>query len=466
MSYLTPDFLLQNPTGRSLYHTVAAALPIIDFHNHIDPAAVATNRAFQTIQEAWVSGDPYKHRAMRICGVPERLITGDAPDFEKFMTWAKCLKKTVGNPLFHWSCLELHTIFGIDAILDEDNAPGIWTQANALLSTDAYRARAILEKFRVERLCTSDDLADSLVAHQSMVDQNTSVACLPSLRGDSIVAFGQATFQPWLATIGQQTGMTITDLASFQMAIKQRLDFFACCGCLLADHSFDSGFQYVTTSESDASVLFANQLAGQSLTADGHMRLQSYLLYFLGQQYARRHWRMQLHIGAFRYTSTRLRNQVGGAGGFAAIGHPADIAALSRFLDDLDITDHLPKTILYTLNPADNAAFASLTGSFSADGIAGKIQFGPAWWYNDHAQGITEQLTTLAHYGLLSSAIGMTTDSRSIFSMTRHDYYRRILCNLVGGWAETGHLPNDPQPLADLIEAISYKNAKNWLSND
>ena len=463
MAFLNDNFLLDNAVGRSLYHDVAAGLPIIDFHNHIDPAAVATNRAFQTIQDVWVSGDPYKHRAMRICGVPERLITGDAPDFDKFMAWAGCLKKTIGNPLFHWSCMELQTIFGIDDVLDEHNAADIWAQTNALLATDAFRAQAILEKFRVELLCTSDDLADSLVHHQSIAEQAGSLRCLPSLRGDSIVAFSQPTFRPWLATLGQQTGIEITDLNSFRQAIEIRLDFFNTCGCLLADHSFDSGFQYVTTSESDASALFDKLLTGQSLRPEEYIQLQSHMLCFLGQQYARRQWRMQLHIGAFRYTSTRLRNKVGGAGGFAAIGHTADIAILSRFLDDLDVSESLPKTILYTLNPADNAAFASLTGSFSEDGVPGKIQFGPAWWYNDHYLGIMEQLTTLANYGLLSTAIGMTTDSRSIFSMTRHDYYRRILCNLVGAWAESGKLPNDQSLLANLIEDLSYNNAKNWM---
>ena len=215
ITILHDDFLLRNDRGRSLYHEVAAGLPIIDLHNHIDPATVATNRTFGTIQEAWVSGDPYKHRAMRICGVPERLITGDAPDAEKFMAWARCVKKTIGNPLFHWSCMELQTIFGIDDVLDERNAPAIWEQTNALLATDDFRAWTILERFRVERLCTSDDLADSLTHHRSMAEQNNAMECLPSLRGDSIVAFAQPTFQTWLAKISEQTGIDITDLASF-----------------------------------------------------------------------------------------------------------------------------------------------------------------------------------------------------------------------------------------------------------
>ncbi len=466
MKFITNDFLLYNATGRGLYHEVAAGLPIVDFHNHIDPKAVADNKAFRNLNEVWVAHDPYKHRAMRICGVPEYLITGNAPDFDKFMAWAKCLKKTVGNPLFHWSCMELRTIFGIEEILNESNAAAIWEQANGFLAENDFQAQAILQKFNVELLCTSDDLADSLEYHQAFAAQEVGFECLPSLRGDSILAFGQDAFWPWLEKIERQTEVKITDLDSYKKAIEIRLDFFMKCGCLLSDHSFDSGFRYLPIDEAQATVLFQKVLNEKTLDEESVVKLQSHLLYFLGKEYAKREWKMQLHIGAFRYTSSMLRDKVGGAGGFAAIGHTADIASICLLLDDLDVAVSLPKTILYTLNPADNAAFASITGSFSEDGVAGKIQFGPAWWYNDHYQGITDQIKTLASYGLLSTAIGMTTDSRSIFSMTRHDYYRRILCNLLGEWVETGLLPQDEELLQGLIGDISYYNIKNWLSNE
>ena len=462
--FIDTNFLLHNATGRTLYHEVAAGLPIVDFHNHIDPAAVATNRQFGNIQEAWIAGDPYKHRAMRICGVPERLITGDADDFEKFKAWAKCLKKTLGNPLFHWSCMELRSIFGIEEILDENNAAGIWEKANALLATEAYAAQAILQKFKVKLLCTSDDLADSLEHHRAIAQSESTLQCLPSLRGDSIIAFGQGSFFVFLEKIKKLTDVEINNLDSYKKAIISRLDFFKESGCLLADHSFDSGFRYIGADEKEASNFFDILLNKKPLDTEKSIKLQSHLLVFLGKEYRKRNWGLQLHIGAFRYTSTRLRNKVGGAGGFAAIGRTADIASLSRLLDDLDKENSLPRMILYTLNPADNAAFASLTGSFSEDGVAGKIQFGPAWWYNDHYQGITDQLKTLASYGLLPTAIGMTTDSRSIFSMTRHDYYRRILCNLLGEWTESGQVPNDDSLLKNLVEDISYNNTKNWLS--
>ncbi len=464
--FIDTDFLLYNATGRTLYHEVAAGLPIVDFHNHIDPAAVATNRQFGNIQEAWVAGDPYKHRAMRICGVPEQLITGDAHDFDKFKAWAKCLKSTVGNPLFHWSCMELQTIFGIEEILDENNASEIWEKANAMLATEGFRAQAILQKFKVELLCTSDDLADSLEHHRAIADSESTLQCLPSLRGDSIIAFGQDSFFVFLEKIKKLADDEISDLDSYKKAIVKRLDFYKESGCLLADHSLDSGFKYLACDEKEAADFFNIILNKKLLNPDKTIQLQSHLLLFLGTEYRKRNWGLQLHIGAHRYTSTRLRGLAGGAGGFAAIGRMADIASISRLLDDLDKEESLPKTVLYTLNPADNAAFASLTGSFAEDGVAGKIQFGPAWWYNDHYQGITEQLKTLASYGLLPTAIGMTTDSRSIFSMTRHDYYRRILCNLIGEWAEFGQMPDDEKLLKNFIEDISYKNAKNWLSTN
>ncbi len=464
--FINTDFLLYNATGRALYHEVAAGLPIVDFHNHIDPAAVATNRQFDNLHEAWVAGDPYKHRAMRICGIPERLITGDAPDFEKFTAWAKSLKSTLGNPLFHWSCMELQTIFGIDEILDENNAKEIWEKANVLLATEQYAAQAILQKFKVELLCTSDDLADSLEHHRAIAESESTLQCLPSLRGDSIIAFGQGTFFVFLEKIKAQTGIEITDLESYKKSIVSRLDFFKESGCLLADHSLDSGFKYLACDKKEASDFFGNILNKKPLDPEKTTKLQSHLLFFLGKEYQKRNWSLQLHIGAFRHTSTRLRKMAGGAGGFAAIGRTADIASLTRLLDDLDIENSLPRIIFYTLNPADNAAFASLTGSFAEDGVPGKVQFGPAWWYNDHYQGITEQIKTLASYGLLSTAIGMTTDSRSIFSMTRHDYYRRILCNLVGEWVESGQVPDNENLLKNLVEDISYNNIKNWLSNE
>ncbi|GGM90143.1 uronate isomerase [Dyadobacter beijingensis] len=456
---ITPDFLLTNDTAKALFERVAA-LPIIDFHNHIDPKPLSVNMRFENIYQLWVQNDPYKHRAMRIYGLPEELITGtQTSDYEKFTAWAQCMMHTAGNPLFHWSCMELQRVFGISALLKPSNARQIWEMANALLATDGFGALDILKRFNVEMLCTSDDLLDELAHHALLKDQQSEVSCLPSLRGDSIL-----TFQPdWIARLQAICEVEITNLESYKNAIIKRLDFFDLAGCLLSDHSLDSGFKYVTTQEPEASALFVKVLRGQSLGPEQLISLQSHLLHFLGQQYANRRWKMQLHIGANRFTSSNLRRRLGAAGGYASIGNTVDVHSVSRLLDDLDIQDNLPKTILYTLNPADNAVFASLTGSFSEDGVRGKVQFGPAWWYNDHYEGIAEQLVTLSSYGLLSTSIGFTTDSRSILSFSRHEYYRRILCNLIGTWAEDGKLPDDLEFLGQLAADISYNNIKTWI---
>lgn len=456
---LTQDFLLTNTTAKALFQQVAA-LPVIDFHNHIDPKPLAVNMRFENIYRLWVQNDPYKHRAMRIYGLPEALITGtEASDYDKFAAWAECMLHTAGNPLFHWSCMELQQVFGISELLKPSNARQIWENANALLATDGFGALDILKRFNVESLCTSDDLLDDLAQHALLADRNTGIHCLPSLRGDSIVAFQTH----WVMRLQTISRIEITDLKSYKNAVVNRLDFFDRAGCLLSDHSLDSGFRYVSTQETEAEALFAKVALGQSLSPEHLTRLQSHLLHFLGREYALRRWKMQLHIGANRFTSTNLRNRLGPAGGYASIGNTADVHSISRLLDELDIQNSLPKTILYTLNPADNAVFASLTGSFAEDGVRGKVQFGPAWWYNDHFEGIVQQLLTLSSYGLLSTSIGFTTDSRSILSFSRHEYYRRILCNLIGTWAEEGKLPNDPEWLGQLVSDISYNNIRNWI---
>lgn len=453
------DFLLTSDFGKKLYHDVAASLPVIDPHNHIDPAALATNKKFDNIYQLWVQHDPYKHRAMRIYGIAEDLITGNKPDYEKFVAWASCFPSTVGNPLFHWSCMELKSLFGITDLLTPATAQQIWDKANALLQQDDFTALQIIKRFGVELLCTSDDLNDSLEHHISLANQQAGLTCLPSLRGDSIISFNQ----PWLQKLQALTSVDVVDLATYEAAITTRLNFFDEVGCLLSDHSLDSGFTYIICDSATATGLFKKVLDRQALTNEELIALQSYLLHFLGVQYAQRKWKLQLHIGAFRYTSSVLRSKVGPAGGYACIGSTAHVPSLCLFLDELDKQGALPKTIFYTLNPADNAVFASITGSYSEDGVQGKVQFGPAWWYNDHYEGIHQQLIALSSYGLLATAIGMTTDSRSIVSFIRHDYYRRILCNLLGGWVEEGKLPEDWALLSTMVENISYNNIKSWI---
>jgi glucuronate isomerase len=458
------DFLLMNDYGKRLYHGVAASLPVIDPHNHIDPAALASDKRFDNIHQLWVQNDPYKHRAMRIYGIAEELITGNKPEYEKFLAWATCFPSTIGNPLFHWSCMELKSLFGITDILTPSNAQHVWDKANDLLKQDKFTAFNIVKGFGVELLCTSDDLNDTLEHHLALAkQQQPGITCLPSLRADSIISFNTASFATWLEKLQALTSLNVTDLDTYKAAVINRLNFFNEAGCLLSDHSLDSSFTYTTCDSATATSIFKKVLAKEVLSNERLIALQSYLLHFLGTEYAKRKWKMQLHIGAYRYTSSVLRSKVGPAGGYACIGSSADVQSLCLFLDELDKEGALPKTILYTLNPADNAVFASITGSYSEDGVHSKVQFGPAWWYNDHYEGILQQLIALSSYGLLSTAIGMTTDSRSIISFIRHDYYRRILCNLLGSWVEEGKLPDDWELVSTMIKNISYNNIKSWI---
>jgi len=457
------DFLLTTAMGKMLYHEVAAKLPIIDPHNHLDPAMLAENKPFAGIYELWVEKDPYKHRAMRICGVEEALITGNAPAYEKFAAWAGCCPATAGNPLYHWSAMELQQLFGIDKALSSDTSRETWEVANEYLQKEQVGAIDLLRKFKVEKLCTSDDLLDTLAHHSIVASTQESVQCLPSLRGDSILAFEQPGFSKWLQQLSDITTTPINHLEDYTVAINQRLDFFNTAGCLLSDHSLDSGFAYSSTDSYTAAPLFERVLQQQSLTPAEKVQLQSYLLQFLGEAYAARQWGMQLHIGAYRYTSSVLRAKLGPAGGYACIGNTLDVPSLCSLLDDLDKNGSLPKTILYTLNPADNAVLASITGSYAQDGVQGKIQYGPAWWYNDHFDGITDQLKALSSYGLLSTSIGMTTDSRSLLSFVRHEYYRRILCNFLGEQVASGRLPKDESLLAGIVQQVCYDNIKQWL---
>lgn len=462
--FIHDDYFLQKPLAKELYHMHAKDLPVIDFHNHLNPGHLVTNRKFANLAEAWVLSDPYKHRAMRICGVDENGITGDAPDKDKFLNWAKTLPKTLGNPLFLWSALELKRIFGIDEILKEKNAPEIWEQCNLQLQSEGFGAADILRKFKAETVCTSDDLLDDLTDHRQATEKS-GIRVFPSLRGDSIVGFDLPSFKNWFEKLQEKLNQPIQNLDDYKMAILLELKRFRDAGCRLSDHSLDSGFVFDFPSDTAASHIFKKWMDGNELTEEDFIRLKNHLLFFLSEEYAKYNWILQLHIGAHRYTSSRLRRLAGPAGGFATIGNSCDITGLCTFFDGLEKNGNLPKVILYTLNPADNEAFATLTGSYSEDGVPGKIQFGPAWWYNDHYEGIRKQLTALSSHGILSQFIGMTTDSRSVFSFSRHEYFRRVLCNQIATWVDEGNLPNNKELLVKLVRDISYFNSKNWIFN-
>ena len=462
-SLVHDDFLLRSGTARRLYRDFASPAPIIDYHCHLDPRDLAADRRFETIAQLWVTGDPYKHRAMRIAGVPERLITGAASDREKFDSWAATVPQTLGNPLHHWTALELKRYFNLDEPLTAATAQRTWDACNARLAEPGFTARGLLAQRGVACVCTSDRLLDDLSPHVQMAREGGALRMLPSLRSYDVVAVEAPEFPAWVRQLGEATGGAIPDYDAFRAAVGRRLDVFGAAGCRLADHGLDD-FSYVAVSDADTAALFARRLGGEVLSTVDGMRLRSGLLRFLGGEYARRGWIMQLHLGAQRRTSSRLRRLAGPAGGYAGIGSACDLPSLIAWLDDLETGGVLPRTILYPLHPGHFAPLAVLAGSFVEEGVPGKIQLGPAWWFNDHAAGMRAQLEAIANYGLLAVFIGMTTDSRSLLSMARHDYFRRVFCDWLGEQAEAGAMPSDLNELGSLVRAVSSENARRYLS--
>ncbi|RUT67983.1 glucuronate isomerase [Flavobacterium cupreum] len=463
--FLGPNYFLESPTAVFLFHEIAQALPIVDYHNHINVSHLASNKKFSNIAELWVCSDPYKHRSMRINGVAEHYISGAASDEEKFFHWAKTFPKTMGNPLFHWSYLELKNIFGIQELLTEESAPRIWDTCNRLLEQDDFSARALMEKYNVETFCTSDNWFDDLKVHKE-ASLGSKFTVLPSLRCDLALHTDSWESSQFLQQLSQHSSISIDGFSDFKAALRFQLDYFHENGCRLADQALDAGFTFKIVSEQKAAELFAKVLDHKELSFEEKTQLQCFILLFLGGEFASLGWTMQLHVGAQRYTSSRLRSMAGAAGGYASIGSAACITSICSLLDRLEQNNSLPNTLLFTLNPSDNEAFATLTGSFAQDGMPGKIQFGPAWWFNDHIEGIKSQLLASANYSLLSRFVGMTTDSRSILSFSRHDYFRRILCNIIGDWVEKGLLPKDNIYLKELITDICYTNSKKMISNE
>jgi glucuronate isomerase len=462
-AFIHGDVLLGTKTARTLYHEFAAGLPIIDYHCHLDPRDLAGDRRFENLAQLWVTSDPYKHRVMRLAGVPEQAITGNASDREKFDRWAATVPRTIGNPLYSWTALELKRYFGLDEPLAPDTAQRIWAACNGRLAEPGFTARGLLAQRGVECVCTSDRLLDDLAPHAAASSAGGGLRVLPSLRSDDIVAVASTEFLPWLQALAATTGIAVADLDSFRAAVALRLDAFARAGCRLADHALDD-FCYVTTHESEAAALFARRLRGETLGDRELVALCSALLRWLALEYARRNWVLQLHLGAQRNTSTRLRRLAGPAGGYATIGRATDVPSLCAWFDELEQAGGLPRTILYPLDPADFVPLATLTGSFAEDGVAGKLQLGPAWWFNDHEAGMRAQLDALANHSLLANFIGMTTDSRSLLSMVRHEYFRRVLCDWLGAQAERGAFPAEVATLGALVHALCYENARRMLT--
>lgn len=443
------NFLLQTSLAKDLYHNFVKDLPLIDFHNHLSVADLKNNKQYRDITELWVASDPYKHRAMRMCGVCEREITGDASPFEKFEAWCRTYPRLIGTPLYHWTQMELSLVFGIEELPCAENAKELWEQINQKLALPSFSSRELLKSFHVEYSAPCASILDDL----SVFDELEGTA--PSLRGDDIVV-------PTKAFLEQLSLLTQTPIANFEdleKALQKRLNEFDALGTRFADHALDNGFAFELPENKDQ--LLKKILEEQELSKHEKIALSSAILVLLGSLYAQRNWTMQLHIGAQRFTSSRLRKIAGPAGGFASIGSTSDILSLTALLDTIEQSSAgLPRIILFPLNPADNAAMAVLSGSYSKDGVAGLVQQGPAWWWCDHLTGMYEVFESISSYSVLSNFVGMTTDSRSILSFVRHDYFRRALCNWVANKAEAGVYPKDAALLAPMLRAMCYQNAK------
>lgn len=461
--FMDNDFLLTNAVARELYHQYAARMPVYDYHCHLNPAEIGGNKKFRNLADIWLSGDHYKWRAMRSNGIVEEYITGDAGDYDKFMAWASTVPECPGNPLYHWTHLELQRYFGIYEILNEKTADYIWRRANERLSDDDFSARSLIKRSAVNVICTTDDPADTLEHHKNIADDKEfEVKVLPTFRPDKGLNIEKPGFTEWLEQLSDASGMEITDYDHFLKALKNRLEFFHSHGCRLSDHALDYVFFRETDGE-EAREAFRKRLRGEMLTLEETEKYKTYTLYRLGLLYHRHDWAMQLHIGAMRNNNTRMFELLGPDSGYDSVNDGAVAAPLAALLNDLEKDNCLPRTILYCLNPKDNYVLATMLGNFQGGGIPGKIQFGSGWWFNDHEPGMRKQLTDLANLGLLGRFIGMLTDSRSFLSYTRHEYFRRILCNLLGEWVTNGELPHDMEHLGTMVQNICYHNAHNYF---
>ncbi|MFN3649766.1 MAG: glucuronate isomerase [Armatimonadota bacterium] len=463
MSFIHEDFLLNSETARRLYHERAAPLPIIDYHNHLPPGEIARDRRFHDLYEAWLEGDHYKWRAMRANGVPERLCTGDAPPEEKFLAWARTVPHTLRNPLYHWTHLELKRYFGIDRLLDADSAPEIWEETRAQLQSGDLSTHGILRRFRVAALCTTDDPADDLAFHREIVESDLDTRVYPAFRPDKALQVHQPElFNAWVDRLAAASDTEIDSLAALERALEQRHAYFHELGCRLSDHGLSHAYADFP-GEGEAAAIFAQARAGRAADSQQHGRFAAHLMLFFGRLNARRGWTQQLHLGPLRNAASRGYRLIGPDTGFDSIGDWPQAQSLAAYLDRLDQEDSLPKVILYNNNPTDNYVFATMAGNFQ-DGITpGKMQFGSGWWYLDTREGIEWQLNALSNCGLLSRFIGMLTDSRSFLSFPRHEYFRRVLCDLIGRDIERGEIPNDDSLVGPMIENICYHNARSYL---
>jgi len=460
MGFVTEDFLLSTPSARRLYHTFAESEPILDYHCHLPPNEISGNRQFNNLTEIWLEGDHYKWRAMRAMGVEERFCSGDADPYEKFLAWARTVPHTLRNPLYHWTHLELKRYFGIDELLNESTARSIWDRANKQLRTAELSTQGILGKFDVKLLCTTDDPADDLSCHRALHASQCPARVLPAYRPDRALQVHQPErFNEWATRLEATSNIEIRDLNSFIDALKSRHDAFHTQGARLSDHGLDR-CPAKFCSEKTAARIFECARAGEAASPEEHEQFASYMMLFFGHLDAQRGWTKQLHLGAYRNASSRRLAQAGENTGYDSMGDSPQVASLGAYLDRLDAENALPKIILYNVNPSDNYAFATMAGNFP------KMQFGGAWWFMDQKEGMEWQLNALSNAGLLSRFVGMLTDSRSFMSYPRHEYFRRVLCNMIGRDIENGEIPNDDSLVGPMIRGLCYTNARDYFGFD
>ncbi|MBO4678601.1 MAG: glucuronate isomerase [Lachnospiraceae bacterium] len=464
--FMDRDFLLETPVAQKLFHDYAEKMPVLDYHCHINPREIAEDRQFENITQVWLGGDHYKWRFMRSCGVDEYFITGGASDKEKFLKWAECLSKAIGNPLYHWSHLELQRYFGIDKPLSLKTAEEIWETCNKKLAEPSMSVRNIIKKSGVELICTTDDPIDSLEWHKKIKeDASFDVTVLPAWRPDKAMNLEKADYTDYLKKLSDVSGVNVASFADLKKALVNRMDFFAANGCTVSDHALEY-VMYESATDEEIEAIFKKALNKEKVSRHEEMQFKTAFMTFVSGEYTKRGWVLQLHYGCKRDNNTLMFEKLGPDTGYDCINNYAPSSQTADFLNNLIVNDSLPRTILYSLNPNDNQAIGTILGCFQNSDAVAKIQQGSAWWFNDHKVGMQDQMTSLASLGNLSGFVGMLTDSRSFLSYTRHEYFRRILCNLIGNWVDNGEYPEDYDILGTIVKDISFNNAVRYFKFD
>ncbi|MDQ1166276.1 glucuronate isomerase [Flavobacterium sp. SORGH_AS_0622] len=461
-TFIHDNFLLENKYAEELYHNYSKNQPIIDYHNHLNPQFIAEDKIFDNITNVWINGDHYKWRAMRTLGINEQFVTGNGSDKDKFLNWAKTVPYTMRNPLYHWTHLELARYFDIYDLLNEKSAEKIYIETSEKINSQAYSTQNLLKKVNAELVCTTEDPIDSLEYHQKFANNSVGIKMSTAFRPDKAILIANDGYNAYLDTLGDVSGVAINTYADLQTALRKRIEFFNANGCKLSDHGLNQ-IDFEEFTENEVNAIFKKKRENRILSPEEALKFQSAILIFLSETYHEFGWVQQFHLGALRNNNARMHRILGPDTGWDSIGDYPQAQKLSAFLNALDSKDKLTKTIIYNLNPADNEVMATMIGNFNDGSVRGKVQFGSGWWFLDQKDGMTKQLNALSNMGLISCFVGMLTDSRSFLSFPRHEYFRRILCNLLGDEIKRGELPNDMEWIGKLVADISYNNAKEYF---